>query len=157
MRAQGAPRLGGTARAAPSRSMAPWSCRAILIAATALGVDDLGEGVDGGARIGMGIEPAAAFGADAAPLADQQSAAEQVGPDLQAVEAPFVEFRPDADQRGGLGEQRQLDRARVARGEFCGVWATSHGKCITSGTIRVGPSGGYPRKSGQGGECWTPS
>ena len=41
----------------------------------------------------MRIEPAAAFGADAAPLAEQQGAAEQVGPDLHAVEAPLVALR----------------------------------------------------------------
>jgi hypothetical protein len=34
----------------------------------------------------MGIEAVPALGADAAPLAQQQSAAEQVGPDLHAVD-----------------------------------------------------------------------
>ena len=42
------------------------------------------------AGIGVRVEPAAAFGADAAPLADQQRAAEQVGPDLHPVVAPLV-------------------------------------------------------------------
>ena len=58
----------------------------------------------------MRIQPAAAFGADAAPLAEQQGAAEQVGPDLHPVEAPLVALGVDADQRGGLREQRQLNR-----------------------------------------------
>ena len=46
----------------------------------------------------MGIEADAALGADAAPLAGQQRAAEQVGPDRHAVEAPFVLLRPDAGE-----------------------------------------------------------
>ena len=58
----------------------------------------------------MRIQPAAAFGADAAPLAEQQGAAEQVGPDLHPVEAPLVMLGADADQRGGFREQRQLNR-----------------------------------------------
>ena len=41
----------------------------------------------------MGIEAAATLGADAAPLAEQQSAAEQVGPDFQAVVAPLIALR----------------------------------------------------------------
>ena len=68
------------------------------------------EGIEGRARIRVRIEPAAAFGADAAPLAGEQGAAEQVGPDLQPVEAPFVPLGPDTDQAGGLRKQRQLDR-----------------------------------------------
>ena len=71
----------------------------------------------------MRIQPSAAFGADAAPLAEQQGAAEQVGPDLHAVEAPFVALGADAAQRGGLGEQRQLDRRRAGGAWFRCVWA----------------------------------
>jgi hypothetical protein len=52
----------------------------------------------------MWVEPAVAFGADAAPLTDQQRAAEQVGPDLHAVVAPFVQRRADTHQGGGLRE-----------------------------------------------------
>lgn len=62
----------------------------------------------------MGIETAAAFGADAAPLAQQQGMAEQVGPDFETVDAPFVPLGPDADQYGRLGEQRELDGSRGA-------------------------------------------
>jgi len=58
----------------------------------------------------MRIQPSPAFGADAAPLAEQQGAAEQVGPDLHPVEAPLVALGVDADQRGSLREQRQLNR-----------------------------------------------
>ena len=58
----------------------------------------------------MWIQSAAAFGADAPPLAEQQGAAEQVGPDLHPVEAPLVALGADADQRGGFREQRQLNR-----------------------------------------------
>lgn len=75
----------------------------------------------------IGAEAAATLGADAAPLADQQDAAEQVGrswrkvpsgeagwnsqrrADVQAVVAEFVTIRTDANQRGRLREQRQLD------------------------------------------------
>ena len=71
----------------------------------------------------MWIEAAPAFGADAAPLAEQQGAAEQIGPDLHAVEAPFVALRPDADQRGGVREQRQLDRHGTRGSGVSSVWA----------------------------------
>src|SRR4051794_17182006 len=80
-------------RAGPSPGLACgrqlWSCGAVPIAALAFPLDQAGEGVEGGTRIGMRIEPAAAFGTDATPLADQQGAAEQVGPDLHAIEALF--------------------------------------------------------------------
>ena len=75
----------------------------VLIAAAALGAGELGEGVDGGAGVGVGIEADAALGADAAPLAGEQRAAEQVGPDRQAVEAPFVALGPDAGEGHGRG------------------------------------------------------
>jgi hypothetical protein len=77
-----------------------------------LGPEDLAEGVDRRTGIGMWIEPARAFGADAAPLADQEGAAEQIGPDLHPVVAPFVQRRADADERGRFGKQRQLGRRR---------------------------------------------
>lgn len=57
----------------------------------------------------MGIEAAAAFGADAPPLAEQQGVAEQVGPDFQAVKAVFVALGADADQRRGFRKERELD------------------------------------------------
>ena len=50
----------------------------------------------GGARIGMWVQPATSLGADAPPLADWQCAAEQIGPDLLPIEAPFIVFGADA-------------------------------------------------------------
>ena len=58
----------------------------------------------------MGIEADAALGADAAPLAGEECAAEQVGPDCQAVVAPLVALGADAGQCGLIGEQRELER-----------------------------------------------
>jgi hypothetical protein len=48
-----------------------------------------------GAGVRVGIEAAAALGADPAPVADEEGAAEQVGPDFQAVEPCFAAARPD--------------------------------------------------------------
>jgi hypothetical protein len=70
---------------------------AVLVASAALGAEDAGQGVGGGAWIGMRIEAAMAFGADAAPLPHEQSAAEEVGPDLHAVIAPLVQRWPDTN------------------------------------------------------------
>jgi hypothetical protein len=54
--------------------------RGLLLVATAtLDVEQGGQGVDGGAGIGVRIEASAAFSAEAAPVADQQRAAEQIG------------------------------------------------------------------------------
>jgi hypothetical protein len=76
----------------------------------------------------MRVEPTASLGADAAPLADQERAAEQIGrsclkvpsgaagwnsqrrADLHPVAAPFVQGWADPHERGGLCEQWQLDR-----------------------------------------------
>jgi hypothetical protein len=56
--------------------------------------------------------------------------AEQVGSDCQAVVASLVAIGADADQRGLIGEERQLERLghRVVRG----VWVGFTDKCITS-------------------------
>lgn len=83
------------------------------------------------------------LGADAAPLTEPERAAEQVGPDLYAVEAPFVEFPPDMDQRGRVRKERQLDRgwafavglAAFGRVHLGGV---SPGRECTSGKRRFG-------------------
>jgi hypothetical protein len=82
----------------------------------ALGMGNPGEGNDGGPKVCMRIKPASAFGADMSPLAGEQGKAEQVGPDLLPVEAAFVAFRPDPDQRGGIREDRQLGRGRPNEG-----------------------------------------
>ena len=52
------------------------SGHSFLIAAAALGAEEAGKGVDRGARIGMGVEAATAWGAKAAPMADEEGAAE---------------------------------------------------------------------------------
>ena len=62
--------------------------------------------VERGAGVGVRFEASAAFSADAAPVADQQGAAEQVGPDVQPVVAELVALGADADQRGAVREQR---------------------------------------------------
>jgi hypothetical protein len=118
---QGARRPGGVRGGAPllSSPVEFWSrsaCvspRTVLIAAAAFGAEDGGESVEGGAGVGMGIEPAAAFGADAAPLAHEKGAAEEVRPDLHAVEAPLVTVGSDADEGGFFREERELDGLRA--------------------------------------------
>ena len=69
------------------------SCGAVPVAAAALGADEPGEGVDGRTRVRMGIEAQPGGGAEAAPLAGEQSVAEQVRPYLQAVKPAFVARR----------------------------------------------------------------
>ena len=120
-----------------------WSPGPILVAAAPFGAEEGGEGVDGGAGVGIGVEAAAALGSDAAPLADEEGAAEEVGPDFHAVVAPFAVFGPDADERGGFGEQRELDGLGPARALVCGVWAWIRGKCIAGGV-------GVPAESAAG-------
>ena len=57
----------------------------------------------------MGIETEAALGSDAAPVAGEEGAAEEVGPDGETVEAPFVAFGTDAGEMGVVGEEGELD------------------------------------------------
>ena len=52
------------------------SGHSFLIAAAALGAKEAGKGIDRSARIGMGVEAATAWGAKAAPMADEEGAAE---------------------------------------------------------------------------------
>jgi hypothetical protein len=85
----------------------------VPVAAAALGAGELGESVNSGAGVGMRIEADAALGADTAPLAGEQRAAEQVGPDRHAVEPPFVAVGADTGQGHRLGEERELDRVSV--------------------------------------------
>ncbi len=66
----------------------------------------------------MWIAPAVAFGANPAPLPDQQRPAEQIRLDLHAVEAPVVALRPDARQARRLGAQRELGWHRLGRAGF---------------------------------------
>ncbi len=58
-------------------------------------------------------EPAATFGADAAPLTHEKGAAEEVRPDLHAVEAPLVAVGSDAEEGGFFREERELDGLRA--------------------------------------------
>ena len=116
-RVQGRRGPGGSARAEPSL---PFSVRLIFaaasssgvipVAAASLGVGEPGERIDGGAGIRVRIEADAALCADATPVAGEERAAEQVGPDGHTVVAPLVEFRPDAGQCGLIGEQGKLKR-----------------------------------------------
>ena len=127
---------------APSAGLAP-SSGAVLVAAAALGPENVRKSVDRGTRIGVRVEPAAAFGADAAPLPDQEGATEQVGPNLHPIIAPFVQGRADPHERGRLREQRQLDRCRPGRGGF----ATS-GHKVTGSVSRAADL--VPRKAPAG-------
>ncbi len=61
---------------------------------------------------GKPLAASSAWWADAPPAAGEQGAAEQVGPDLDAVEPRLAARRPQAHRRGRLREQRQLDRWR---------------------------------------------
>jgi len=58
------------------------------------------------------VEPDAALGADASPMAGEQRATEQVGPNGEPVVAPLVAFRADARERCSFGEQGKLKRFR---------------------------------------------
>ena len=107
---------GGSARGTPS--LLSFGCPTFVevsspgpipVAAAALGMDETGECVDSGAGVRVGVEADAALGADTAPLAGEECAAEQVGPDCQAVVAPLVALRADTS----LG---QPDRGTAAAG-----------------------------------------
>jgi hypothetical protein len=121
------------------------SCRAILITAPAFLVGKAGEGVERGGGIGMRIEPAMAFRAEAAPLAEQQGMAEQVGPDFHVIEAPFVPVP------AGRGSATLFHRTAAAgpdgQDAISGVWNTSCKNCITNRVIRPALLAGYPWNS----------
>jgi hypothetical protein len=144
---RGGGRRGGGARAAPSPLLprpAWWSPRPILIPAPVLGVDEAGEGVDGGAGIGVRIEAAAAFGTDASPLAEEEGAAEEVGPDFHAVVAPFVVLGADADEGCGFREERELDG-----GSRCGECVAAFGHDVAGSVSPAAQE--YQRKVGETG------
>ena len=50
-----------------------------MIAAAALGLENVGKGIECCTRIGVRVEPAMSFGADPAPLADHQRAPNRSG------------------------------------------------------------------------------
>jgi len=97
------------------------------------------EGIERRAGVGMGIEGVPALDADAAPLAQQQSAAEQVGPDLHAVSGTRC-------ARGERGSVKRLPlRAAAGRGQgvqgrICGVWAWSRRNCVAGGQFGAAKS-----------------
>lgn len=101
---------GGVGAAPPPFFPSRRSRGLVLVAAAALAVSEAGKGVEGGGGVGVGVEAATALGTDAAPVAREEGASEQVGPDFEAVVAPFVALGTDADQGGLIGEERQLDR-----------------------------------------------
>jgi hypothetical protein len=109
----------------------PGSRGALPVTPAALPRRQTREGVDRRARIGMRLQPAASFSADAAPLADQQSMAKQVGPDFQAVEAPFVAFGADTYQRYGFREERKLDRGGRSRGANFAAFRRLHTRSVS--------------------------
>jgi hypothetical protein len=78
-------------------------------------VGEPGERVDRGAGVRVGIEADVALGADAAPLAGEERAAEQVGPDCQAVVAPFVAFGTDASRAAWSGNSRSWIGAAIGQ------------------------------------------
>jgi hypothetical protein len=80
-RAEQPPLLPCLERAWPAGSR-----RSVLIAAAALGAGEPGQRVDRGGGVRMRIEADAAPRDDAAPLAGEQRAAKEVGPDFQAIE-----------------------------------------------------------------------
>ena len=94
----------------------PGSRWRFAIAAAALGAEEAGECVEGGAGVRVGVEAEAAFCADAAPLAGEEGVAEEVWPDGEAVEAPFVALGADAGEAGLVGEEGELDRFGHGRG-----------------------------------------
>jgi hypothetical protein len=73
----------------------------------------------------------AALSPDAAPLAEQQSVAEQVGPNFDTVEAPLVASRANADQRDRLGEERKLDRGGRSLGAYFAAFGHVFGGSVS--------------------------
>ena len=56
------------------------------------------------------IKPHATLGADAAPVAGEERAAEQVRPDFEPVVAPFIALWLDAREGRSVGEEGKLNR-----------------------------------------------
>jgi hypothetical protein len=107
------------------KGIAPVSRNAVLVAAATLGPDkDAGQGVEGAAPGSGWDRGVATGGADTATLVHEQSAAEQVGPDLQPVVASFVGFGSDAHEGGGL-RIAAAGRGRACSGTGCDFWASS--------------------------------
>jgi len=110
---QASPPGAGPLAGAPSRPPVP-------IAPATLGPHKPDESVDGGASVGVRVEPDPARRADPAPVAGEEGAAEEIGPDGQAVVPPFVLLGANADERRRLREQRELDWGGQAQAGFPG-------------------------------------
>ena len=76
------------------------------------------ERVDGGARVRMRVETMTAACAGTPPFTDKQSAAEEIGPDLEAVVAVLVALGQGADQGCGFRKEWKLDWSGPGRGGF---------------------------------------
>ena len=70
-----------------------------------------------------------AFGSDAPPVAGEEGAAEEVWPDGEVVEAPFVALGPEAGEAGVVGEEGGWQGSAMGRA-FRGFWALSAENCI---------------------------
>ena len=68
------------------------------------------RGVKRGSRIRVWIEVHAIRRSDPTPVPGEQGAAEQIGPDNEAIEAPLIAIGLDASEGSLVGEQRQLNR-----------------------------------------------
>lgn len=133
--------------APPARSLRaePSSLASSRIASRLIAPPDLlpQQGCEGGlglAAIGMEVEAGLPLGADAAPLAEQGGAAEQIVLEAQPVEAPAIGRRHDVPQLGRLGEEGQLTQGarRGRRGRFGHVYP----KSVTGRAARYQEKGG---------------
>ena len=102
----------------------------------AFGADASGQRVDGGAR-GQGVDRGGASRGrtDAAPTADEERAAEEVGPNIEAVVAVLVALGQDADEGCGFREERELDRSGPGEG---GLATFGHGVARSVSRTRAG-------------------
>ena len=77
-----------------------------------------GQCIDGGARAGMGVETVTTARAATAPTANEQGAAEEVRPDLEAVVAVLVALGQDTDESCSFHKEWKLDRSGPGEGGF---------------------------------------
>jgi hypothetical protein len=75
-----------------------------------LGAGELGQGIEGGAGIGMLIKALSAGRPDAPPPPYQQRAPKQIGPNLQPIETALILLRLNAGEGDSLREERKLNR-----------------------------------------------
>ena len=109
---------------------------AVPPAAAALGAGEPGEGVDRRTRVGVGIEALPGGAADAAPLADQQGAAEQVRPDRDPVEPCLVRAGRSRVRLAWSGNSGSCNGSAIG---VSGGWAGFAGKCIRCRRVASAP------------------